>query len=203
MNKLLIASNNQAKVEEYKRLLKDIPIELVTLSDIGIDTKVQEHGKTFEENAEKKARAYSKISGLPTLADDGGLEIDYLDGEPGVLSRRWPGYEASDDELVEITLTKLAGVPWEKRAGQLRVVVAIKFPDEEKVYTAEGTKRGFIHDTVQDPIQIGYPFRSLFYIPELKKTYCKLTAEEEARLAHRVGALQELETILREKLCST
>lgn len=199
MKKLLIATTNQGKAAEYKSFLGILPIELLTLKDAAINAIVDEDGKTFEENAIKKAKFYSELSGLPALGDDGGIEIDYLGGEPGVLSRRWPGHEASDDELILMTLTKLAGVPWEKRTASLRVVIALKFPYDDKAYTAEGAKCGFIRKTPLDATS-GYPFRALFYIPELGKTYSELTPEEELKFAHRKYAIDKLIPIIKEKL---
>jgi XTP/dITP diphosphohydrolase len=161
MKKLLIATNNPGKVKEYKELLKDLPLKLVSLKDLGIKDKVNESGKTFEENAIKKAKFYSRLSGFLTLADDGGLEIDYLNGEPGVNSRRWPGYEATDKELIDFCLKKLEGVPWQKRKAQLRVIIALAIPGKE-VLTFEGKLRGIILTKPRGKLIPGYPFRPIF-----------------------------------------
>ena len=100
MQKLLIATKNKGKIKEFRNLLSYLPIELVTLSDIGIEDDIEESAATYKENSQKKALFYAKKSGLPAIADDGGLEINALGGEPGIKSRRWLGYEASDEELI-------------------------------------------------------------------------------------------------------
>lgn len=199
MNKLLVATTNNGKIEEYRRLLGHLPVELTSLKDQGISMAIDEDGKTFESNAIKKAILYHSISGLATLADDGGIEIDYLHGEPGVLSRRWPGYEATDEELIEIALARLEGVPKQKRTAKLRVALAMVFPGEETVYTAEAFKEGLI-GTKPVNFTEGYPYRSLFYLPDLKKHYSELTPEEEVMLAHRREAIDRLMPVIKKKL---
>src|SRR3990167_9592915 len=111
--KLLVATTNPGKLAEIRRFLTDIPVELVSLKDVGIADSVEETGKTFEENAILKAKFYAQKSGLPTLADDGGFEIDALNGEPGVKSHRWadPSQENDDETLINYTLKRLENVP--------------------------------------------------------------------------------------------
>ena len=138
MKKLLVATSNPAKFKEIKYFLSDLPLKIVSLKDLKVKERVEEDKDTFEENAIKKALFYAKKSNLPTIADDGGLEIDVLGGEPGVKSRRWiGGKEASDEKLIDYTLRKLKGVPSEKRGAQLRAVLALAFPDGQ-VFTSEG-----------------------------------------------------------------
>lgn len=149
MKKLLLATFNPGKVKEYKILLKGLPLKLVSLEDLGIKEKFEEKEKTLEQNAKKKAIFYSKITGLPTLADDSGLEIDILKGEPGVRSRRWLGYEASDKELIAFTLKKLKNVPWQKRKAQLRTILALVIPSGE--LPCRGRTPVFIHAPVPLP----------------------------------------------------
>lgn len=199
MKKLLLATANSGKVLEYKALLKPLPIELVSLKDMGITMAVEEDGKTFEENSVKKAMMYHGLSGLPVLSDDGGIEIDYLNGKPGVLSRRWPGYEASDEELIGMTLEKLKGVPKKRRTARLVVCVTLLFPGDETLYVAEAAKEGVI-GTKPVNHEEGYPFRAIFYLPELKKYYSELSAEDEIRVGHRKKAIEILIPIIREKL---
>jgi len=135
------------------------------------------------------------LTKLPTLAEDSGLEIDYLNGQPGVKSRRWPGYEASDKELINITLKKLKGVTLEKRGAQLRVVMALII--DEKVKTFQGLLRGIIMEKPIKKMIPGYPFRSLFYLPEIKKVIGELTMEQEAMVAHRKKAVKKALPILK------
>src|SRR3989344_7519292 len=129
--KLLIATTNPGKLVELSRFLADIPMSLVSLKDLDITDTVEETGKTFEENAILKAKYFCKKSGLPTLADDGGFEIDALGGEPGVKSHRWihQDREDTDEELIAYTLEKMRGLPRAQRGAQLRLVLALVFPD--------------------------------------------------------------------------
>lgn len=198
MKELLIATKNPGKVREYKEIFKQlkIPVKLVSLRDLGIRKGVEEDGQTFEENAIKKAKFYCQSSGLPTLSDDAGIEIDYLNGEPGVRSRRWPGYEASDEEIIEFTLEKLKGVPEKKRVAQLRAVVGLAFPGNEKIYIFEGILRGLI---AEKPIKReirGYPFRSLF-LPLGGDKYLG----ELHIVAHRKQAIEKALPIIKKYLC--
>ncbi len=191
MKKIFIATKNPGKILEYREILKKYFFEILTPQDFNILDEPEENEKTFEANAVNKARFYSAFSDLPVLAEDSGLEIDYLDGEPGVLSRRWPGYTATDEELVRIALDKLNGVPWEKRGAQFRVVMALKFPSEDNVLTSEGILRGYLTEEPRAKIIPGYPFRSLFYVPEIGKTLGELTMADEAKIAHRKKALEK------------
>ena len=202
MKKLLIATHNPGKLKEITKTLADLPLKLLTLKDLGILDEVVEDGKTFEENAIKKAWFYSQKSNLPTLADDGGLEIDVLGGEPGVKSSRWiGGKKSSDEELINYTFKKLKNVPLEKRGAQLRAVLALAFPNGE-IFTSEGKIRGIIAKKPSPHLFSGFPFRSLLFIPQLKKYYNdqELTPEEERQYNHRRKAIKKLKKIIKEKL---
>ena len=200
MKKLLIATKNPGKIQEYRALLKGEPLEIVTLSDVKITVPIDEDGDTMEENAVKKAVHYAYFSNMPALGDDGGIEVEALGGEPGVKTRRWPGYEATDEELIEMMLKKMKGIPWEERQARFRVCVAFALPGEEEVWVREGVKEGYITNKPSELIP-GYPFRSLFWIPETKKTLGEHTPEEEAKLfLHRKQAIEELLPIIRKKL---
>jgi len=192
MKKILIATKNPGKLLEYRELVRDLPLELITLKDLGISEEPEEDQLTFEANAIKKVNFYSKFTDLPVLAEDSGLEIDYLNGEPGVLSRRWPGYKATDEELIQMALKKLKGVPWEKRGAQFRVVMALKSPGSEEVLLGEGIMRGILSEEPSKEIIPGFPFRTLFYNPEVDKVLGEITMKEEAKIAHRKIALERL-----------
>lgn len=202
MKKLLIATTNPGKLTEIKRFLGDLPIELVDLKDFGITDIVEETGKTFEENAILKAKYYCQKSGLPTLADDGGFEIDVLDGEPGVKSHRWihRDREDGDEELIQYTLERLRGVPLEERGAQLRVVLALVIG--EQVFTAEAKIRGILPLQPSPHCTPGFPYRSLLYLPDLGKFYNTeyLTPEENEVYNHRKRAVEELKPVLRQYL---
>lgn len=190
--RILLATRNAGKFGEMKGALAFLSdAEFVRPDDIDGAYHVDEDGKTFEENAIKKAREWCRKSGYVTVADDAGIEIDALGGEPGVLSRRWPGYEADDETLIRMTLEKLQGVPQERRTAHLRTVVAVAFPDE-RIYTVTEKISGVIAREPSSKRQSGYPFRSLFWIPDARKFYIDLTEEEHERLNHRRRALEKL-----------
>lgn len=202
MRKLLIATRNPGKFKEIKHFLSDLTLRIVSLKDLKITEGVVEDGKTFEENAIKKALFYAKKSNLPTIADDGGIEIDTLGGEPGTKSNRWiMGRKSSDEELITYTLKKLKGVPLKKRGAQLRVVLALAFPNGQ-VFTSEGKIRGIIAKVPSINRFPGYPFRSLLFIPKLNKFYNQkdLTEEEDRKYNHRGKAIKKLKRIIKEKI---
>lgn len=159
--KLLIATTNQGKIREYKHLLEHAPFELVMVEDLHIAKEPEETGSTLEENAILKAKFYFQKSGILTLADDGGLEIDALQGQPGVRSRRWPGYAGTDEELVQYAMEKMKEVPLQKRTARFRAVIAIT-NDAQDVKTFKGVQEGIIATKPYYPIIPGYPYRSIF-----------------------------------------
>lgn len=195
--KLLIATTNPGKLAEIRRFLADIPVELVSLKDVGITDSVEETGKTFEENAILKAKYYSKKSGLPTIADDGGFEIDALGGEPGVKSHRWihKDREDTDEELIAFTFEKMKGI--QKRGAQLRAVLAFVTPAGE-VHTATDVTRGIVPEKPSAERTPGFPYRSILFIPEIHKYYNQdvLTPQETETYNHRKKALDELKPFI-------
>lgn len=201
--KLLIATSNKGKFREYQVIFQELwpELEILSLRDFAISENPEESGTSFEENARLKAEFYFRRFNIPTLADDGGIEIEYLGGEPGVKSRRWPGYEASDEELVRMTLEKLAGVPFEKRAAELKAAIAF-VPRMGTVYTFEGVWSGFIVEerNKKATLQPGYPYRSLFFIPETGKVLGELPFEEEVRIGHRRKALERALAVFKREL---
>lgn len=204
MKKLLVATTNPGKLAEFKEFLSDLPLTLVSLKDVGITSHVEETGKTFEENALLKATHYAKDSGLPTIADDGGLEIDALNGEPGVNSHRWiqKDKEDEDEALIQHALVRLKDVPKEKRGAQLHLVLAFATPDG-KTFTSEGLIRGVIPFEAASYRRKGFPYRSLLYLPELSKFYNhdELTDEENKTYNHRRKAVEEIKPVIKEFLC--
>lgn len=195
--KLLIATTNQGKIQEYKHLLQDVPFELVTLKDLNILEEPEETGSTFKENAILKAKFYFEKSGIVTLADDAGLEIDALRGEPGVHSRRWPGYDATDEELVEYTMEKMKGIPMEKRRAKFRAVAAIT-KDGKEVQTFEGVQEGVIAETPRYPIITGYPYRSVFCHDATGRFLSEIDLTENDSHAHRKEAIDKARSFLLE-----
>ena len=192
--KLLVATNNAGKFNEYGVLLKGIPFEIFSLTDVGIDADVEETGNTFEQNAAAKATTYCAMSGLLTLADDSGLEVDALGGEPGVMSARYAGPRASDEDRVNYLLSKMAGVPWEKRTARFVCVIAVATPHRE-VKLCSGICDGYIAFKAKGTNGFGYD--PVFYFPELDRTMAELTPQQKNGVSHRGRAAQEARKLLR------
>jgi XTP/dITP diphosphohydrolase len=200
MIKLLVATNNPGKVREYEALLKGLPLTLTYPAQEGIDIEVEETGSTFAENARLKAMAYAGASDLLTLADDSGLEVDALGGEPGTRSARYAGQEASDEDRYRLLLSKLEGVPWERRTARFRCVIAVARPQGE-VRIAEGTCEGVI--AFEPKGEHGFGYDPVFYMPEQGQTMAELEPEVKNRISHRARAAQGARRILQELLGST
>jgi XTP/dITP diphosphohydrolase len=162
---------------------------------LGIDVPVSETGKTFEENAKIKARAYARISNLTTIADDSGLEVDALKGAPGIYSARYAGEKASDSQRNEYLLAKLADVPWEERKARFQCVIAVALTNGQiKIFTE--TCAGII--AFQPCGKNGFGYDPVFYLPELGKTMAELTFEEKNAISHRGQAGMKLQQFLQE-----
>lgn len=194
---LLIATHNKGKLREYQELLRDLPVHLVYLDEVGIHEDVPETGSTFEENAIQKATAYARLSGLLTLADDSGLEVDALGGRPGVHSARYAGPNASDEARIRKLLADLDGVPPEQRTARFRCVIAVATPEGD-VITAAGTVEGVIADAPRGHHGFGYD--PVFYLPDRGCTMAELPPEEKNRISHRARAAQAIKPRLREIL---
>ncbi|MSQ12795.1 MAG: XTP/dITP diphosphatase [Dehalococcoidia bacterium] len=192
---LLIATTNEGKVREFKQLLKDVPVRLVSLRDAHITQDVEETGTTFEENASLKAVMYARLIGLWALAEDSGLEIDALSGEPGVYSRRYAGVDATDAERVQYLLSKLRNVPWECRGARFRSVIAIASPVGVR-RVVEGECRGTIALVPNGAEGFGYD--PVFWLPELGRTVAELSLEEKNRVSHRSRSAAKAAEALRE-----
>lgn len=199
MKKFLIATTNSAKIAEIKIGLKELEkqgIEIITLNDVKVgDKEPVETGKTFQENAEIKARFYGDLTGLPTIADDGGLIIPYLGGGPGVKSKRWPGYEASDEELIKLTLSNLRGCTGLKRTAYLETCLCFFMPGHPKgvqiIFEQERIKGCIAKKPTGRPTN-SYPFRALFIVDKFNKYYDELTETEHQQVNHRLKALKRL-----------
>lgn len=193
--KILIATKNPAKLKEIEKYIGD-NFEKVSLSDLPAQAgfsnvpDVEETGKTFLENAILKAKTFFEYAGIPSVSDDGGLEIDALNGEPGVLSRRWPGYEATDQELIDMALVKLKDVPKEKRTAHLRTVGV--YYDGKNILHVEGSIDGYVVENQTAQCEKGYPFRAIFWIPRFNKLFQDLTHREHEEINHRRLVFLEL-----------
>ncbi len=191
--RLLLATRNPGKLREYRNLLEDLPLELVSLRDLDIMVDIPELGGSFLENAILKARGYARLSGITTLADDSGLEVDALAGAPGVQSARWAGPAASDRERIQFLLERLRDVPPAARGAQFRCVVAIATADG-RLFSAEGTCRGLIID--QPRGRHGFGYDPVFLLPELGATMAELAPAVKNRVSHRARAVQAARPIL-------
>ncbi len=193
MLKLLLATNNPGKISEYKSLLQGVPYEVVTLAEQGITTDVDEVGNSLQENARIKATALATESHLLTLADDSGLEVDALGGEPGPLSHRYAGEGASDEDRVDYLLSRLKDVPWPERTAHFRCVIALAMPDGD-VEFCYGECPGII--TFEPCGKQGFGYDPIFYLPELGKTMAELSLAEKNRISHRGQAAREASQVL-------
>jgi len=187
MNHLLIATNNPGKHREYEQLLACVNLELCTPRGLGLSVAVREDGDSYAENALIKARSYAQASGMLTLADDSGLEVDALGGEPGLHSARYAGSGASDIDRYRLLLRKLTGVPWERRTACFRCVIALVAPDG-KTYNAEGICEGIIAFEPQG--EHGFGYDPIFYLPAYGQTMAQLLTEVKNRISHRGRAVQ-------------
>jgi XTP/dITP diphosphohydrolase len=194
-DRLLVATNNPGKLEEYQHLLCDLPLEITSLREKNIDFEPEETGGTFEENAILKASAFAERSGLPTLADDSGLEIDKLGGAPGVHSARYGGTRRGEDvRRYQLVLRQLEGVPWAERTARFRCVVAIATP-KGQVKTTEGTIEGVI--AFEPHGEHGFGYDPIFFIPKYDCTMAQLPPNTKNRISHRARAAQAAMPIIR------
>lgn len=201
MQKLLIATHNKGKLAEFSNFLSELPLEILSLDGLGISEDIEEDGKTYEENSQKKALFYAKKSGLPSLSDDGGIEIVALDNEPGIHSRRWFGHSSTDEELIEHMKKISAELPKDNRKAFFRTVVSLALPNG-KVFSVTGEIEGEIAEKPLLKVLKGYPYRSFFYLPELRKYYHEsdLSDEEQKLYNHRYKAIQKLKPIIEKEL---
>lgn len=193
---IVIASNNKGKVAEIKDILKDLNMEIYSLKDKGIDIEIEETGETFEENAFIKAEEIFKLTNSIVVADDSGLEVDALNGEPGVYSARYAGENATDKETYEKLLQVMEDVPDDKRTARFVSVVAVILPD--------GTKKSLRGECVGTIIREpkgegGFGYDPVFFVPEFGKTFSELTLEEKNRVSHRGKAFLKLKDYLIEE----
>lgn len=195
--RLLVATHNQGKVVELAELLADLDVTLVGLDDVGITREVAETGTTFRENAVLKAETYARESGLLTLADDSGLEVDALDGRPGVHTARYGGEQLDARQRYEYLLSNLNGVPWEERSARFHCVVALARP-EGVVATADGLLEG--HIALAPSGDGGFGYDPVFYIDEHACTMAQLPADLKNRISHRGRAVTAIKPRLRAEL---
>lgn len=189
MRKIIFATGNEGKMKEIREILADLPVEVLSMKEAGIQVDIAEDGTTFEENAMIKARTVSQLCGEIVLADDSGLEIDYLNGEPGVYSARYMGEDTSYRIKNQNLIDRLEGVPDEKRTARFVCVIAAAFPDGS-VCTTEGTIEGIIG--YKEEGENGFGYDPIFYLPQYQKTTAQLSPDEKNQISHRGKALKEM-----------
>ena len=196
MEKVILASNNMGKIKEFREILKDMDIELVSMKEAGIDMDIVEDGSTFEENAIIKAKAVMERTGKLALADDSGLEIDALNKEPGIYSARYMGedtpYEIKNSNLIE----RMKGVKGKDRSARFVCVIAAAFPDGE-IITTRGTIEGVI---AEEPAgENGFGYDPIVYVPEYGMTTGQMDPDAKNAISHRGKALTAMKKILEER----
>lgn len=187
MKKLIFATGNENKMKEIRMILGDLDYEILSMKEAGIDADIVEDGKTFEENAAIKATAISKIANCVVLADDSGLEVDYMDKQPGIMSARWMGEDTSYRIKNAKIIENLEGVPDEKRTARFVCAIAAAFPDG-RVVTKRGTIEGIIG--YEERGENGFGYDPIFFLPDRGKTTAELSPEEKNEISHRGKALR-------------
>lgn len=199
MKRLILASNNKKKIKEMKEILKELEVDVKSLENENINIDVVEDGKTFEENAKKKAKEIyeylveRKDSNFIVLADDSGLEVNYLNGEPGIYSARYAGEHGNDSKNNEKLLNKLKGVLKRNRGAKFICQLAM-FTDKGEYFKVTGEVEGYIIEELHGDGGFGYD--PLFFYEPLDKTFAELTSEEKNEISHRGKALKELKKVI-------
>lgn len=187
MDKIIFATGNKDKVKEIQMILADLGVEVITMKEAGICIDIEENGTTYEENAMIKARAVAAYTDSIVMADDSGLEIDYLNKEPGVFSARYLGEDTSYRIKNANLISRLNGVPDEKRTARFVCAIAAVFPNGTEV-TTRGTIEGIIG--YEEKGSNGFGYDPIFYVPEFGKTTAELSEEEKNQVSHRGNALR-------------
>ncbi len=198
MPRLLIASSNPGKLAEFERLLDGCGWELVTPKQLGLTPPDDESGETYEENAKMKALSGARASGLVTLADDSGLEIDALDGGPGARSARFLGEDAGYEERFGRILGEMAGLPAQKRWARFKCVIAVAEPGSDEVKLCEGEVQGLI--ALEPRGELGFGYDPIFYLPEQARTMAELPPRAKDVISHRGRAAMRARPLLKELL---
>lgn len=195
MKEIVVATTNQGKIAEIELALKELPVTVLSLRDVGDFPEAVENGDSFMANARKKAEHYVKYTGKPCLADDSGLEVDALQGAPGIYSARFAGIEADDAENNTKLLASLAGIETRKRTARFRCVLAFVDVDGTCI-TTDGVCEGVIGEELRGYDGFGYD--PLFYIPDIDKTLAECSKVEKNGISHRGHALQSMAIKLEE-----
>lgn len=198
MRRLIFATGNEHKMVEIREILGELPVEILSMKDVGIKADIVENGNTFEENALIKAKEVCKLAGEMVLADDSGLEIDYLNGEPGIYSARYIGEDTSYRIKNQNLIDRLEGVPDEKRTARFVCAIAAAFPDGRS-FVVRGTIEGIIG--YEERGTNGFGYDPIFYLPERGVSTAEIPPEEKNSISHRGNALRKMKELLeREEL---
>ena len=197
MKKIIFATTNQNKIREVEMMMEGFDVELCTLKDAGIDIDIEENGTTFEENAIIKAKTIMEMTGEVALADDSGLEVDYLDKAPGIYSSRFLGEDTSYDVKNNYIIEKLKNAKGKERSARFVCAMAAAFPDGE-VLTCRGTIEGLI--AYEQKGKNGFGYDPIVYVPEFEMTTGEMSPELKNSISHRGKALEEMKDILIRKL---
>jgi len=190
--KILIATKNGAKAGDYKNILTSFGIPTITLKELNDNDDVEEAGNSLKENAKIKALYFAKKYHMPAIADDSGFEIDALGGEPGIYARRWPGYEATDQELRDMVINKLQNIPLNKRTAKFTNVTVLANDKGEMVANGTGYIDGYIPLEISPKKIEGFPYRSVLFVTQFNKFWCDLTEEEFRQLNFRYKAVESI-----------
>ena len=193
MQRIIFATTNENKMKEIREILSDFPVEIFSLKEAGIKADIDENGSSFEENAAIKAEAIEKMTGAIVLADDSGLEIDYLNGEPGIYSARFMGEETSYQVKNAHLIERLKGVPDEQRTARFVCCVAAAFPDRETA-VVRGTIEGRIG--YKEEGENGFGYDPIFCVPEYGCTTASMSSEAKNAISHRGKALQLIKPVI-------
>ena len=193
MDKIVFATTNAGKTKEIKEILADFDVEVVSMKEMNITADIEENGATFEENSLIKARAVSKLTGLPALADDSGLEVDYLNGEPGIYSARYLGRDTDYDYKNNYIIKKLKDAKDEERSARFVCVISLVLPDGRE-FVKKGVMEGRIGYEIKG--ENGFGYDPIFFLPEYGKTSAEISAEEKNKISHRGKALSAMKELI-------
>ena len=193
--KFIVATKNKGKLNEIKEILSDFDYEVLSMTDLGINKEIEETGSTFEENALIKAKAVWNLTGETVMADDSGLEVDALNGAPGIYSSRFAGPNATDEERNKKLLALLEEVPFEKRKARFVCAIAVVYPDGSD-FVVRGTCDGYI--AFKPEGNNGFGYDPLFYVPEFGMTTAQMDPKKKHSISHRGKALQEMINMLKQ-----
>ncbi len=197
MKRFVIASKNKGKIKEIEEILAGLPFEVVSMEEVGITEEIEENGSTFEENALIKARNVHAVSGEMVMADDSGLEVDFLNGAPGIYSSRFAGEGASDKDRNDKLLSILEDVPFDKRKARFVCVIAVILADGEE-FTVKGTFEGYIG--FEPKGNNGFGYDPLFFVPEYNMTSAEMEPSKKHEISHRGRALKLMVEEIKKRL---